>query len=177
MSATVIQVIENSPSETSLPPSCVVTGSVAGSLGTPAGFFQWIYVGSATEGSELAWHCEHGDEALYVLSGALVVDGKDRCQPAGTVIIESGAQATVRALEALEFVLFGTSDAGPTDGGVLGAPYPFDHGIHVINVERSVVNRHSRPDGTFSEVFYYADGVCRTCRVSLQRVGSPFPTG
>ena len=60
---------------------------------------------------------------------------------------------------------------------MLGAPYPFDHGTHVVNEVHAMTNRHDRPDGTFSEVVYYADGVCRTCRVSIQRVSSATPSG
>ena len=63
---------------------------------SPAGYPLWLFETSLVDGATLRWAAPETDEAVYVLSGALDVDGA-RCPPGGAVIVERGAEAIATA--------------------------------------------------------------------------------
>jgi uncharacterized cupin superfamily protein len=117
----------------------------------------------------MIWDGDHGDEAVYVVSGSLAVDGR-ACAAGGTVIVESGASAAVQVTTDAEIRHFGPrSPAAPAEGA-FGTPEVDGHGCHVVDAGGIYV-RHAAGHPLESRV--YADSACRTCRINLFQVSGP----
>jgi mannose-6-phosphate isomerase-like protein (cupin superfamily) len=125
------------------------------------GFPLWALQADLAPTSQLIWAGDHGDEALYAVSGTLEVDGR-RCPPRGAVIVESGVAASVCAPHGARVVHVGAHDIAPPAGGRYGPPEPAGDGVHVIG-----------PGGTWAavepgrETRMFADSTCPTCRITL----------
>ncbi|MCQ3811267.1 MAG: hypothetical protein KTV68_12035, partial [Acidimicrobiia bacterium] len=68
-----------------LAPTVDVCGAYAARQVSPDGASLWLVVADLAAGTELRWGTEHGDEAVYVRSGSLIVDGRV-CPADGAVI-------------------------------------------------------------------------------------------
>ena len=64
-------------------PACSARGSVRSSPAQPDGYSLWALVGELDAGAEMEWGTAHGDEALAVLTGSLLVEGRGRCGAGG----------------------------------------------------------------------------------------------
>ena len=125
----------------------------------------WMVVSELADGAAIRWDGPHGDDGVYVVSGALDVDGHE-CPADGAVIVESGAACTARAVGPTVVIHCGAyADAPPADGQY-GPPEPAGHGVHVVG-----------PGGWFSSgnrervaVRWFADSTCPTCRIALFHV-------
>jgi quercetin dioxygenase-like cupin family protein len=140
-------------------PGVTATGAVASSTRSPADFSLRLVAGELAPGAALAFDADHGDEVLYVLAGALDVDG--RVAPAGgAVIVESGVAARAVATEATQVLHFGPTDAGEPRGTT----------VHVVG-----------PGGTWAMVDdqrdtrFFADSTCATCSPTLLATGRATP--
>ena len=72
----------------------------------------WMTVSELRDAATLEWSADHSDDGVYVVSGALEIDG--RVVPAdGALIVESGAACTARAVGPTEVVHCGARDAEP----------------------------------------------------------------
>jgi len=97
------------------------------------------------------WNVHHGDEAVYVLEGAVDVDGHG-CPAGGAVIVEAGVPATLTAPVDASIVRMGTHEISARVG----------RRVHVVG-----------PGGTWAKVDderttrYFADSGCATCDVTL----------
>ena len=95
-----------------------------------------------------------GEQAIYVLSGTVAVDGRT-CPAGGAVIVEGAAAADVVAVEDAQVVRFGTRQ-----------PVGTGEAVHVVG-----------PGGTWARVGdgrdtrYFADSECDTCAVTLFYTG------
>ncbi|HWD25182.1 MAG TPA: hypothetical protein VG368_06930, partial [Acidimicrobiales bacterium] len=106
---------------TYLAPYCTAHGGAKSSIFHPESYSLWRVAAELDAGTELHWTEAHGDEALYVLSGELELDGK-KCGPEGVVILEAGVAATVRALSSVRLLHFGPIEIEPPTTGLLGPP-------------------------------------------------------
>ncbi len=126
----------------------------------------WMSALELDAGAVLSWDPSHGDEALYVESGELVVDGRI-CGAGGAIVIEARACPTVEVRVTSRVVHMGarggggavddispSSSAGGTDRD---AP-----AVHVVG-----------PRGTFEaiepgrETRFFADATCPHCSLWL----------
>jgi quercetin dioxygenase-like cupin family protein len=151
-------------------------GLVRSALCTPAGYSLWLVRAVLAAGAGLTWRDDHGDEAVYVLSGTLHA-GETEVTSGGAVIIESGATAVLAAVGPTEILHVGPASAEPADAaGPLGPTDPAGHGIHVVTDGSSRDMNDLGPDGSIERtVAYYADSTCPTCRILLLRVtGGPW---
>jgi hypothetical protein len=132
---------------------------------SPDDYPLWMVVTDLSDGGELVWDAEHGDDGVYVLSGALEVDGH-RCPTGGALIVESGVRAAARAVGPTTVVHCGAHDATPPADGLYGAPQAEGHTVHVVgdggwfrsgDRERVVAT-------------WFADSTCPTCRISFFHV-------
>jgi len=146
-------------------PHCLLHGGGRSSMVSFDGFPLWAVRAELSPGAVLEWDGPHGDEALYVVSGDLDVDGRS-CPPGGVVVVESGARTTVEVPRGARVVHFGPDDTAPPSGGHYGAPAPLPHGVHVIG-----------PRGMFAAVGpgrdtrMFADSTCQTCRITFFTTG------
>ena len=142
-----------------------VTGGARAREVAPAGFSLWMMRAELADGATVGWPEVHGDEAVYVVEGALEIDG--RIVPRrGAAIVEADVVTTARAVGPTEVVHMGPVDpAQPTDG-VNGPPYPEEHGVHVVGPLGTYANTNGGTDS-----HYYADSTCETCRLTLLSVG------
>jgi quercetin dioxygenase-like cupin family protein len=144
---------------------------------SPGDYSTWMAVSELADGGIVEWDAgatPHGDDGVYVLSGALDVEaGGDvhRCPAGGALIVESrivgsGAAAVARAAGPTTIVHCGPRDATPPADGLYGPPAADGHGVHVLG-----------PDGWFRSgdrervvATWFADSTCPTCRISFFHV-------
>jgi hypothetical protein len=141
-------------------PGCVIRGSARGVRFHPEGYSLWQVSGVLEPGTELEWGTEHGDEALYLRTGVLEIDGK-RVEEGGMVIVESGVRALVRALVQTSVLHQAPTEPGAAINGPLGPPDDANRGVHVFGPTdaRRVDTSHGYTD-------FFADSTCPTCRIS-----------
>lgn len=145
-------------------PNCVARGDVHGVLFHPDAFSLWRVDGQLGDDAVLEWDAGHGDEALFVVSGAIDCEGR-RVGEGSTLIVEAGVSATVRSAGPTRAVHFGpTAIQAPADG-VLGAPAGEGRSVHIVRPELASSIHFSGGDGATS--VYFCDGTCPTCRITL----------
>ena len=130
-----------------------------------AGYSLWVCESELRDGGEIHWRGESAEEAVYVLSGALDVEGRE-CPSDGALIVESGAHAIARAVGPTQILHFGPSDLSPPSGGPYGPPDAEGHGVHVVGPDGWFTS--GSREGTFAR--WYADSTCPTCRLCLLQV-------
>jgi quercetin dioxygenase-like cupin family protein len=145
-------------------PGCTSTGVTRSARFAPTGFSLWLVIARLEAGSTIGWGRAHGDEGIYVVDGAVSLDD-EVCESGGTLIVESGVAASLRAEKVTELVHLGPSNGAPPTGGLLGAAEPGDHRVHVIGSD----DADTMDLGAFAQVSF-ADSTCPTCRITLFRV-------
>lgn len=141
-------------------PRCAVRGPARSVRFHPEGYSLWQVSGELEPGTELEWRSEHGDEALYIRTGELEVDG-NRVQEGGMVIVESGVPAVVRAVVKTSVLHQGPMEPKVPIDGPLGPPASANRGVHVFGPTDS--QRVENPSG---HAEFFADSTCPTCRIS-----------
>ncbi len=121
-------------------PSVQAVGDVAARQVSPDGASLWLVAVDLAAGAELRWGTEHGDEAVYVRSGSLAVDGRV-CPADGALIVEAGVAATATAQSDTSIVHVGPADSAPPTDGLRGPANTEGRGIRVIG-----------PDGMWATV-------------------------
>ncbi|HUS60650.1 MAG TPA: hypothetical protein VMY34_00545, partial [Acidimicrobiales bacterium] len=122
---------------------------------SPDAFPLWLVRAELAAGDVISWDVEHGDEAVYVVAGAVEVDART-CPARGAAIIEAGVPATLVATGDARIAHVGRRN-GASSGGA---------SVHVVG-----------PGGTYARVGegrdtrYYADSECPTCDVTLFYTG------
>jgi quercetin dioxygenase-like cupin family protein len=149
-------------------PHCSVEGGARSALFHPEGYSLWQVTATIDAGSSLRWEDPHGDEALFVVSGAVEVAGQS-ATTFGCVIVESGVTATVRALETTRLVHFGPAEVAVPSDGLLGPPDQEGHGVHVIDEDEACRVEFARPE-VAATMYSFADSTCPRCRITLFRI-------
>jgi quercetin dioxygenase-like cupin family protein len=140
----------------------------------------WALRATLEPGTSVQWTTSHGDEGVYLIDGTVELSGDPslettRCETGAAVILESSAPLELRALTRTEIWHCGTSSIGPYVDGILGPPNAVGHGVHVVPQSAAQELIHPHADGSTATSTYYADGVCRTCRIALFKNGSSAP--
>lgn len=94
----------------------------------------WLVAAELDAGTELSWGSDHGDEAVYVRSGSITVDGRT-CPFDGAVIVEAGVSATATAGPDTSIVHVGPADPVPPSEGLRGPADTEDRGVRVVGPE------------------------------------------
>ncbi len=131
----------------------------------PDGYSLWVCASELLDGGEIEWNGESAEEAVYVVSGALDVEGRE-CPTDGAIIIESSVRTTARALGPTRILHFGPSDLCRPGGGAYGPAEAAGHGVHVVGPGGWVCS--GSREGTSAR--WYADSTCPTCRLCLIQV-------
>ena len=135
---------------------------------SPAGFSLWMLSADLDDGTSISWPAKHGDEAVYVVDGALEIDG--RIAPTkGAAVIEADVPVTARALGPTRVVHMGPRDVAPPVDGMNGPAATEGHGVHVVGPRGTYANTTD-----VSDSHYFADSSCPTCRLTLLSVGRSF---
>lgn len=127
----------------------------------PQDYSLWMVMIEAGEGSEVRLPPQHGDEAVYVRSGAVRVGGRV-CPAGGTVVLESQCHDVVEVVEAADLLHMGPHDPAVPADGLNGPIAGSASSSHVVG-----------PRGWYAAVSpgrdsrYYADSTCPTCRLTL----------
>jgi quercetin dioxygenase-like cupin family protein len=157
----------DAPVATDHPPGSVTTGAVTSRRLSPHGFSIWLDVRELGDGAALEWGTDHGDEAVYVISGALGVEASkiDRagvedevgrgtvCPAGGALIVESGVVGRVVASGSTKIAHCGSSSPPPERRGTA---------LHVIGARGRY---ESPPDKPFFR--FFADSTCPSCDAFL----------
>src|SRR6185437_10203960 len=143
-------------------PHCTARGGACGALFHPTGYSLWRVVGELGDGATLTWDAGHGDEAIFVETGALDADGTG-VHEGSTFVVEAGVPWRIRSVGSSRIVHFGTvATTSPTDG-LLGPAAEDGRGVHVVSAA-DATSIHFKGDATS---VYFCDGTCPTCRVTL----------
>lgn len=132
---------------------------------SPPGHPMWMVVVQLDDGGEIRWRGPHSDDGVYVVAGALDVDGR-RCPSDGAVVVESDAVATARAVGPTRVVHVGSVDDAPPADGLYGPPAREGHGVHVVGDRGWYVSG----DRERVQARWFADSTCPTCRLSMFHV-------
>lgn len=108
-----------------------VVGSLAARPVSPDGASLWLIAADLAAGAELRWGTEHGDEAVYVRSGSLVVDGRV-CPADGAVIVESGVSASAIAESDTSILHMGPADSTPPTDGLRGPAESDGRSVRIV---------------------------------------------
>jgi hypothetical protein len=145
-----------------------VDGGVQHRVVSPAGFSLWMLAADLDDGTTIEWPATHGDEAVYVVEGALEIDGK--VTPAhGAAVVESDVVTRARAVGPTRVAHMGPADPAQPVDGMNGPPATASHGVHVVGPRGTYANTTDTTDS-----HYYADSTCPTCRLTLLSVGRSF---
>lgn len=112
-------------------PTVEFIGEVAARQVSPDGASLWLVTADLAAGSELRWGTEHGDEAVYVRSGSLTVDGRV-CPADGAVVVEAGVAATAIAESDTSVVHVGPTDSAPPTDGLRGPADSEGRGVRIV---------------------------------------------
>jgi quercetin dioxygenase-like cupin family protein len=133
-------------------------------LFAPDGYSLWLVMAHLEAGTRVQWSAVHGDEGVYVSSGAVTVSNAT-CEAGGAVIVESGFPAEMHAEETTELVHVGPTLAGSSSSNGFGSANP--HDVHVLSGDTL------DPIAVGSILHhYYADSTCSTCQIAFFRIDS-----
>src|SRR5262249_2783618 len=122
-----------------------VEGGVGHRVVSPDGFSLWMLRAELEDGATIEWPATHGDEAVYVLDGAIEVDG--RITPTkGAAIIESDVVTRARADGRTRIVHMGPRDPDPPLDGLNGPAATEGHGVHVVGRRGTYANTTETTD-------------------------------
>jgi mannose-6-phosphate isomerase-like protein (cupin superfamily) len=156
-------------------PNCVASGDVSGALFHPDDFSLWRVEAELGEDAVLEWDTRHGDEALFVVTGAVDWEGR-RVGGGSALIVEAGVPAIVHSAGRARVVHFGPEAIDAPTDGILGAPVEDGRRVHIVPPEHAPSIHFSGGDGATS--VYFCDGTCPTCRITLFLYdGSAFSDG
>jgi hypothetical protein len=147
-------------------PGCQFSGEASSSLGVARQQGQWLLRGVIGAGGELAWDVDHGEQAVVVLAGSLVGQGR-RIGAGGAVLLESGVPVSIGVVEDAEVVHFGAFPDRVPQVGPYGPPGPSGHRLHVLDDGDVPEYRFPDYETTGHAVRWYADSSCPTCRMTL----------
>jgi mannose-6-phosphate isomerase-like protein (cupin superfamily) len=149
---------------------------------SPDGYPLWMHEVHLPAGARLEWPDRHGEEAVFVRSGAVrLSDGREA--PAGSVLVVEGrSQPTIEAVGTPG----GTpGDTGPavlvamgTDGGALPSGGPngtVEAGARTHLVGPRGIAEWARPPAKLTR--YYTTASCPGCRLMLMHSASTEPYG
>ena len=148
-------------------PLVEAVGDVAARQVSPDGASLWLVAADLAAGAELRWGTEHGDEAVYVRSGSLEVDGRV-CPADGAIVVEAGMAATATAQSRTNIVHVGPANPEPPTDGLRGPADTEGRGIRVIG-----------PDGIWATVDdtqrtrFFSDASAPTNRLWLLATDRP----
>ena len=168
MKLTILQIDEVEPAPEHAGP-VTVTGLRSSRLMSPRDHSLFLCIAEVDAGATLTWPAHHADEALYVFSGELDVDGH-RCPAGGAVIVESDVPARVTATTPSRIGHFGSWDPAPPPGPT-GAPAAEGHGVHVVGPRG--IAAFGDPETVGAR--FFGDARCDTCRLSLFEVTRAHP--
>jgi hypothetical protein len=135
-----------------------VTGLRGARLLSPPAHPLWLVELELGDGGRVEWPERHGDEAVYVLGGAVEVDGRT-CPEGGAVVVESGVAAALSAPTGARLAHFGARAAARRAGQT----------VHVFGPGGQWVS--GRLEGV--KAVWFTDSTCPTCRAAFFVVDSP----
>lgn len=169
---TIVDSATVSPSATYPAPFASLSGKATARLVSPSEYGTWMIDAELASGATLSWPDVHGDEGVYVASGAIRVvsvngEADSRvCPSNGCLVVESGAVAEVEAVGPTRIVHVGPYRPNPPSDGLYGPPSADGHSVHVVG-----------PGGWFASgsrenvvARWFADSTCPTCRLAFFHV-------
>ncbi|WP_419929515.1 hypothetical protein [Candidatus Poriferisocius sp.] len=108
-----------------------VSGGLTARPVSPDGASLWLIAADLAAGTELRWGTEHGDEAVYVRSGSLAVDGRV-CPADGAMVVEAGVAASVIAESDTSILHMGPADSAPPTDGLRGPAESDGRSVRIV---------------------------------------------
>lgn len=168
MAKLTVQRRDEVPASTTYQAPREATGVVASVALAPDGYSLWCCDSELADGATIHWDAPHGDDGIYVLSGAMAIDGRT-CPAGGGIVVESDVETTATAIGPTHIVHLGSTDPRPPAGGLLGAPQLDGHGVHVVGPRGAF--QSGEDEGVHA--VWFTDATCETCRAQLFTVTGP----
>ncbi|MYH96007.1 MAG: hypothetical protein F4129_05790 [Acidimicrobiia bacterium] len=108
-----------------------VSGGLTARPVSPDGASLWLIAADLAAGTELRWGTGHGDEAVYVRSGSLAVDGRV-CPADGAMVVEAGVAASAIAESDTSILHMGPADSAPPTDGLRGPADSEGRSVRVV---------------------------------------------
>ncbi|MCD9624482.1 cupin domain-containing protein [Rhabdothermincola salaria] len=153
--------VDGSPAVAEHPGSCQVSrGARLGPLVT-GGDLRLVIV-ELEAGATMSWPAEHGEDAVYLLTGAVDVDGA-ALATGGALVLHAGGPVTLAATEASRLAHFWSTPSSVEDDPPAGR--------HLVGPDGWAVS--GSRDASFAT--WFADSTCEGCDVTLMKVERDTP--
>jgi quercetin dioxygenase-like cupin family protein len=143
-------------------PSVAVDGTVRSDRFQPEGTALWVVAVELAAGASASWGAAHDDEAVWIRSGRVEVDGAT-WGPGAAVVVEAGVEAHLVVLDDAELVHVGSSERSHATS-LVGPPAP-GREIHAMADVTRLPALGGEP-----VIDFYADSFCDSCRISFFEV-------
>lgn len=153
-------------------PTVNAGGSVASRFVHPPGHSLWLVDAEALAGASLAWGVDHGDEAVFLVSGAIELGGRTWTGPSA-VVVERTVGARMDVLAPARWLHLGSaSEMAPAADDPLGAPTDVGLSAHGRSADDAWLYEVSR-EGARVITRYWYDSSLPTTRTTLLSVSFP----
>ncbi len=142
-------------------PGCTASAGVVSAFARPEGQVLWQAITNLEPNAELRWDDDHGDEGVFILDGAALVEGRD-CEAGDAMVVGAGSPASIRARRPTRLL-----QVGSAEGPGAGSPErraSHDHGVHVIRASEAEA---SGPATGPVKLAFFTDGTCAGCSLAL----------
>jgi quercetin dioxygenase-like cupin family protein len=148
-------------------PNCTATGTRWALFAHSDPSECWGVRAELDAGTTLHWDEAHGEEAIYVVRGALALE-QGTCEAGAVLVVEAGVRADATCVGDTEIVHYGSWSIEPPADGPLGPP---GDGRSVRVVPASGEFRAAQgPADSPLDKRVFADSTSPTCRLSLHRI-------
>ena len=134
---------------------CVADGDIRSSLAAAPGYDLWALTAELAAGASLTWTQGHGEEGIYVISGAISTDA-GTARPGDLLVLETGARCTGAATEPTTLLHVGST------------PPP------ASEIDETTARVHLFPDGKPTAEFAAGEGVRMGTRIFVDGTSPSF---
>jgi hypothetical protein len=128
-------------------------------------FSLWLAFSELEDGATITWTDRHGDDGVYIVEGAMEIEGST-CPTGGAFVVESGHATEAKAVGPTTIAHYGSWDDDAPAGGLFGAPDPGHHKVHVMGPGGWFLSGKLEDVGAT----WFTDSTCGTCRCALFKV-------
>jgi quercetin dioxygenase-like cupin family protein len=147
-------------------PNCTATGARA-ALFAHSDSECWGVWAELDAGTTLHWSEAHGEEAIFVVRGALAL-AHGTCETGEVLVVEAGVPADATSVGDTEIVHYGSRSIAPPADGPLGPPSE-GRAVRVVPASGEFRAAQGPADAPLDKRVF-ADSTSPTCRMSLHRI-------
>ena len=149
------------------PPECRVSAPWSQSSGmVERANSLWVALGQLKAGTLLNWAGSQGEQAVYVVSGAIRL-GDQTCTAGDAILIDAHIASRANVIADAHIVHFGSNGTRPPSTGPFGPPTQAGRSARIVRRENAVQSVSHADNGTRFVLNHFADGSGPTNRIAL----------